>query len=152
MTTPGPMRLRFTFVGEHVSAIAELDDVLAPETVAGIIDALPLAGSASHAIYSGSEVMLFLPPQVRLPVENATSDVRPGDLAYYHIRAGAHYGWPDDVNELCWFYDEDATRSMPGGPIAVNVFGRFTTGWSEFAAICRAMRTEGAKQTRVERV
>lgn len=151
MTTPGPVRLRFTFADEHVAAIAELDDVLTPKTVAGMIAALPLAGSASHAICSGSEIMMFLPQRVLLPVENATSDVRPGELAYYHIQAGAHYGWPDDASELCWFYDEDAAPSMPGGPVAVNVFGRFTTGWSEFAAICRAMRTEGAKQMRVER-
>jgi hypothetical protein len=143
-------RLRFTFVTEGISAVAELDPVRAPETVAGILDGLPLRGTAGHAIYSGSEVAFFIPPTIWLPVENATSRVLPRDLAYYRFRGGEHYGWPDDVAELCWFYDRDATPSMPDGPVQVNVFGRFTQGWDEFAAACRAMRTDGAKLLEVE--
>jgi hypothetical protein len=143
-------RLRFTFVHEDVSAVAELDRDGAPGTVAGILAALPFEGEAAHAVYSGSEVAFFIPPEVWLPTENATSRVLPGDLGYYRFRGGEHYGWPDDVAELCWFYDRDATPSMPDGPVRVNVFGRFTEGWEAFAATCRAMRREGAKLLRVE--
>ena len=113
-------RLRFSFMSEGVSAIAELDRERAPRTAAGIVAALPFQGMAGHAIYSGSEVAFFIPPEVWLPVENATSRVLPGDLAYYRFRGGRHYGFPDDVAELCWFYDRDATPSMPDGPVAVT--------------------------------
>ena len=150
MASSDDPRLRVTFPETQVSAIAELDPTAAPQTVAGVIAALPLAGTAGHAIYSGSEIMFFIPPTVWLPAENATSRVLPGDLGYYRFRGGAHYGFPDDVAELCWFYDRDATPSMPDGPVRVNIFGRFTEGWTEFAAACRAMRSEGAQSVRVD--
>ena len=53
-------RLRFSFVSEGVSAIAELDRERAPRTAAGIVAALPFEGIAGHAIYSGSEVAFFI--------------------------------------------------------------------------------------------
>lgn len=152
MASSDPPRLRVTFVDAGVSATAALDPSRAPRTVAGVLDALPLEGRATHAIYSGSEIAFFIPPTLWLPQENATNRVLPGDLAYYRFRGGEHYGFPDDVAELCWFYDRDASPSMPDGPVRVNVFGRFTEGWDEFAAACRAMRTEGATQVRVEPV
>ncbi len=144
-------RIRITFADEGVSAIVDLDRDSAPRTVAGVLEALPFEGPAGHAIYSGSEIAFFIPAEVWLPAENATSRVLPRDLAYYRFRGGQHYGWPDDVAELCWFYDRDATPSMPDGPVQVNVFGRFSDGWIDFEAVCRAMRTEGAKPVSVER-
>lgn len=144
-------RLTVSFPEEGASARAVLDPARAPQTVAGVLAALPVEGRAFHGIYSGSEVALFIPPDIWLPVENATHRVLPRDLAYYRFRGGEHYGFPDDVAELCWFYDRDAAPSMPDGPVRVHVFGRFTEGWEEFSATCRAMRTEGAKRVRVER-
>lgn len=87
---------------------------------AGVLECMPIEGTCGHAIYSGSEVMLRIPPEVWLPGEKATQQVLPGDLAYYPLRGGEHYGWPTDVAELCWFYDRDATPSMPDGPVAVE--------------------------------
>jgi hypothetical protein len=50
----------------------------------------------------------------------------------------------EDYSEVCWFYDLDATPSMPEGPIAVNVFARLYEA-DAFFAVCRRMRLEGAK-------
>ncbi len=143
-------RLAVTLGG--VTAIAELDRDRAPTTVDGILAALPVSGDAFHGMYSGSEVALMIPATVWLPTENATSRVVPGDLAYYKVRGGEHYGFPDDLAELCWFYDRDARPSMADGPVAVNVFGRFADGWDAFADACREMRQTGAQPASVERV
>ncbi len=143
--------LRLAFPDDGVSALAVLLNDEAPATVDGILAALPIKGVAGHAIYSGSEIALFIPPDIRISEENATHRVLPRDLAYYRFDGGVHYGFPDDVSELCWFYDRDAVPSMPDGPVAVNIFGRFTEGWEDFARVCRAMRTEGAKRVIVDR-
>ncbi len=125
---------------------------LAPRTVAGVLAGLPFEGIAQHAIYSGSEIMYPIPSEVWLPRENATSNVLPGEIAYFKVEGGRYHGHPDDLAELAWFYDRDAVPSMPDGPVAANVFARFDTGWERFAAVCRAMRVEGAKTVRVELV
>ena len=62
------------------------------------------------------------------------------------------HGFPDDLSELLWIYDDDGVPSMPDGPMPVNLIGRFNEGWEEFAAVSRAMRREGAKQVRFELV
>lgn len=150
MASSEAAHLRIGFPDEGVWAVAELLADVAPATVAGVLEALPFEGQAGHAIYSGSEIAFFIPPSVWLPRENTTHRVLPRDLAYYRFHGGRHYGFPDDVAELCWFYDRDATPSMPDGPVAVNVFGRFEEGWDDFAAVCRSMRTEGAKRVTVD--
>ncbi len=141
--------LRFS-LGSGVTALAELRPDHAPATVAGILAAAPFQGMAFHAIYSGSEVAMLLPSDVWLPVENATHRVVPGDLGYFRFRGGRWHGFPDDVAEMCWFYDRDATPSMPDGPVAVNLIGRFTDGWEAFAAACRDMRNSGSQPLSIE--
>jgi hypothetical protein len=143
-------RLRVTFVTEGVSAIAQLAPGDAPETVAGLLAAMPIEGESFHGIYSGSEVACLIPSELRFPGENATSRVLPRDLGYYRGRGGELHGFPDDFAELCWFYDRDGRPSMPDGPVAVNLIGRFTEGWEAFAAVCRAMRREGVKPVRFD--
>jgi len=59
-------------------------------------------------------------------------------------------GYPEDIAEICWFYDRDARPSTAEGPVAVNLFGRFTEGWDEFALVCRSMRGQGSKQVRFD--
>ncbi len=151
MASSEPTRvIRFSFVEEGVSATAELDHSRAAETATGILAALPIDAEAFHGIYSGSEVACLIDPDIRLPTENATSRVVPGDIGYYCQEGGRWLGYPDDLAEICWFYDRDAVPSTPEGPVAVNVFGRFTPGWEEFAAVCRRMRVEGTKRIRIE--
>jgi len=59
-------------------------------------------------------------------------------------------GYPEDIAEICWFYDRDARPSTAEGPVAVNLLGRFTEGWDEFALVCRSMRGQGSKQVRFD--
>ena len=61
---------------------------------------------------------------------------------------GAGYGIEEGYSEICWFYDLDATPSMPEGPIAVNVFARLHDA-DAFLAVCRRMRLEGAKRVEI---
>jgi hypothetical protein len=58
-----------------------------------------------------------------------------------HGREGSGYGIEESYSEVCWFYDLDATPSMPEGPIAVNVFARLD-GADTFFAVCRRMRLD----------
>ena len=150
MASSDSPRVRFTFVEDGVSAVAVLMADIAPKTTAGVIAGLPFQGRAQHGIYSGSEIMFPIPTGVWLPEENTTMNVLPGDLGYFKVEGGRHYGHPDDMAELAWFYDRDAVPSMPDGPVAVNLFGRFEEGWDAFAGVCRSMRVERAKTVRVE--
>lgn len=144
--------IRFSFVEEGVSAVAELYRLQASETVSAILQSLPFEGQAWHGIYSGSEIACFIDPGIWLPTENATSRVLPGEIGYYRQPGGESYGFPDDFAEICWFYDRDAVPSTPEGPVPVNLFGRFDEGWDAFASVCRHMRLEGAKSIRIEAI
>ncbi len=140
----------FRFVDEGVAASARLLRERAPETCRAVWDALPAAGSARHGIYSGSEVYLVLPVLLGPPREHATTIVGPGDVGFLTVEKGSGYGIEEDYSEVCWFYDLDATPSMPEGPIAVNVFARLYDA-DGFFAVCRSMRLEGAKRLEIAR-
>ena len=138
----------FRFLDEGVAAPARLLQGQAPETCRAVLDALPAAGSARHGIYSGSEVYLVLPVVLAPPREHATTIVGPGDVGFLTVEKGSGYGIDEDYSEVCWFYDLDATPSMPEGPIAVNVFARLYEA-DAFFAVCRRMRLEGSKKVEI---
>ena len=140
----------FRFVDEGVAASARLLRERAPETCRAVMDMLPAAGLARHGIYSGSEVYLVLPEVLRPPREHATTLVGPGDVGFLTVDKGSGYGVDETYSEVCWFYDLDATPSMPEGPIAVNVFARLYDA-DAFFAVCRSMRLEGAKRLEIAR-
>jgi hypothetical protein len=145
-----PDEIVFRFVDEKVAASAQLLGEQAPETCRAVLDALPVAGGARHGIYSGSEVYLVLPEVLTPPREHATTIVGPGDVAFLTVEKGSGYGIEESYSEICWFYDLDATPSMPEGPIAVNVFARLYDA-DAFFAVCRDMRLEGAKRVEIAR-
>jgi len=145
-------QIRITFVNEGISGVADLLEEAAPETCAALWEALPAAGPAHHACYSGSECVLRLPELLKLAPENATADVAPGDVCFTWFARGATYGVEEDFAEICWFYDRDAVPSMPEGPVPVSRFARLREGSEAFYAVCRRMRREGVKPLRVERV
>jgi len=101
---------------------------------------LPLESEAIHGIYSGPEIAFFIDSGCHAPVENATSNVLPGDIGYYWQPGGTMFNTPEDLAELCWFYDRGARPSSPEGPVAVNLLGRFTSGWNDFAQACADTR------------
>jgi hypothetical protein len=138
----------FRFTDDGVAAPARLLREEAPETCRAVLGALPAAGTARHGIYSGSEVYLILPERLAPPREHATTIVGPGDVGFLTVEKGSGYGIDEAYSEICWFYDLDATPSMPEGPIAVNVFARLSDADAFFAA-CRRMRLEGAKNVEI---
>ena len=140
----------FRFPDEDVAAPARLLREQAPETCSAVWDALPASGLARHGIYSGSEVYLILPALLTAPREHATTIVGTGDVAFLTVEKGSGYGIEEGYSEVCWFYDLDATPSMPEGPIAVNVFAQLHDA-DPFLAVCRRMRMEGAKRLEIIR-
>jgi hypothetical protein len=140
----------FRFVDEGIAASARLLREQAPETCRAVSDALPVAGLARHGIYSGSEVYLVLAELLAPPREHATTIVGPGDVGFLTVEKGSGYGMEEAYSEVCWFYDLDATPSMPEGPIAVNIFARLDDA-DAFFAVCRRMRLEGAKSLEIAR-
>lgn len=146
-----PRKIRLTFTAEGVSAIAELLEEAAPQTCEAVWNALPASGEVHHAIYSGSEGVLILPEAVRVGKENATSDVKPGDVGFAWIRPGDSWVVEKEFAEICWFYDRDGSPRMPEGPFAVNLFARITEGAEAFFAVTRRMRREGMKRMEAAR-
>ena len=140
----------FRFLDENVAAPARLLREQAPETCTAVWEALPASGLARHGIYSGSEVYLVLPTLLAPPREHATTIVGAGDVGFLTVEKGSGYGIEEGYSEVCWFYDLDATPSMPEGPIAVNVFARLHDA-DAFFAVCRRMRLEGAKRLGITR-
>jgi Protein of unknown function (DUF3830) len=136
------------FLDENVAATGLLLHEQAPETCRAVCDALPVSGLARHGIYSGSEVYLILPTQLTVPREHATTIVGAGDVGFLTVEKGSGYGIDEGYSEVCWFYDLDASPSMPEGPIAVNVFARLQDA-DAFLAVCRRMRLEGAKSLEI---
>src|SRR5919108_4863242 len=135
------------FLDEDVAAAAQLLREQAPETCSAVWDALPVSGLARHGIYSGSEVYLVLPALLTVPREHATTIVGAGDVGFLTVEKGSGYGIEEGYSEVCWFYDLDATPSMPEGPIAVNVFARLDDA-EPFLAVCRRMRVGGGERVR----
>jgi Protein of unknown function (DUF3830) len=140
----------FRFLDEDMAAPARLLREQAPETCKAVWDALPASGLARHGIYSGSEVYLILPALLTARREHATTIVGAGDVGFLTVEKGSGYGVEEAYSEVCWFYDLDATPSMPEGPIAVNVFARLHDA-DAFLTVCRRMRLEGAKRLEITR-
>ena len=145
-------QIRLTFIDEGISIGAAMLDAQAPKTCQIIWDLLPLEEDAVHAIYSGSEIAYFLSQDIKIPKENQTSRVLPGDICYFRLEPGTMQEWANGITELCWFYDRDGRPNMPDGPVAVNVFARMNHDTTDFFKMCRRIRREGIKRVRIERL
>jgi hypothetical protein len=147
-----PSQLQFKFVESGATAHARLLWDEAPVTCDAVVKLLPIAGRAHHAIYSGSECVQLLKEVPRIGRENATADVKKGQVAFTWMAAGTAYGVNEDFAEVCWFYDIDAQPRMWEGVVEVNIFGEIVGDAQEFYAVCRQMRREGVKALRIEAV
>jgi len=138
-------QIELAFPNEDVGAVADLLWDQAPRTCEAICNRLPIQGPVHQAIYSGSESVVLLDEVLRLPQENARSEVRRGEVAFAWLEAGSSYGVTEDFAEICWFYDMDARPSMWEGPVEVSVFARIVEPADEFYEVCRRIRREGVK-------
>lgn len=149
-TRRADLRLRFPERDVHADAVLIPDR--APLTCAAVMGSLPLEGEARHGIYSGPEALVFLPATIAAPAENATSEVEPGDVAFYRFRGGTELVEEDrECSEVAWFYAPGAVPSMRDGAVAVNVFARLVGDWRAFAEISRQLGArEATERIRLE--
>jgi hypothetical protein len=143
--------MRILFPGENVTSIAELLEKEAPRTCETIWEALPVEGELNHAMWSGPETYLPIDASIRIRPEHQTLHPLPGEIGFYAIDGGVLMGWPDDMAELAFFYGRGSRPSMPGGPVAMNIFARIVENFEAFQNVCARIRKEGVKQLRVER-
>lgn len=138
-------KIKIGFPDENASAEAKLLWHRAPNTCAAISSLVPYKGTAHHAIYSGSECVLLLDRLLRLDPENATSDVKRGEIGFAWFAAGSYYGVEKEFSEICWFYDIDAEPRMWKSLAPVTIFATISEPADAFYAVCRRMRREGVK-------
>ena len=149
-----PKEIEMRFVDEDCSVRVRLLEDQAPRTCGTIWQALPLAGDAVHASYSGTVVGLLFDPTVVVPEENATACIQTGDVMFTHYEPNFRHGHPDPVSEIYWAYDRYARPTIPGQwvPATANVFGTIIGDPTAFYAICRRIPKEGWKRLEVRRV
>ena len=146
--------IQITFEEENITARARLLEDQAPTICQAIWEILPVDGQAMHSMLSGQEIFVILPTRsdLKLPKENATTYVVPGDIAYNFVKGGRLHSFTDDLCEVVWYYGRLAAPQLPDGPNAVSIFARFLGEPSDFYSASERIRTEGPKSVRISRI
>ncbi len=147
-----PRYIEIRFVDDNIAAKAVLLEKEAPHTCATLAKHMPFESTGIHARYSGAEVAMFLDNRIRVATEHATSCVLPGEIAYIYLKKEDHFNLPDDVSEICWFYDRDAQPREWEGPVKVNLFARVVENFEAFAKLSADCRLVGPKRVRIARL
>lgn len=138
------------------SCVIELREDEAPATCRAIRDALPIEGSLIHGKVSGDEVFVPVDDDEVEPVdpENWEFNAIPRDVGYWY----SYWGDGDVVRgrdpfgEIVFVYGREIRiRKGADRNSAVNLFGRVTEGFEEYAAACERVQTEGPKRVVLER-
>ncbi|MFQ5741813.1 MAG: DUF3830 family protein [Acidobacteriota bacterium] len=153
-------KIRITFTEAGVSADARLLDEKAPRTCAAIWSQLkqPLEVGGTHAMWTGPEVSLQVPPPIALPdlrlipPENQTVFPAKGALLWCYQPAYAFAGLPFELFDIGLFYDSQARIFLPMGWVPCNHFASLLGEWDSFGECCRRTRREGARQVRMQRL
>jgi hypothetical protein len=142
---PRPTRkVKISFPGSDVSAVADLLEEDSEATSQAIWDLLPLRLPAVHDIWSGHLVLAHLDNSVQLRPENVLTYIPvPGDIFYYY--RPPHYVRGD-------LYAPDTRPRGPRGPEAVNLFANISSGLEDFAQACEAMIRSGQREILIEKV
>jgi hypothetical protein len=153
-------KLYIEFTQAKVRGIINLYWDHAPKTVAAIWGALetPMRVEASHAIFSGPEIMTGLPEANRnfdplsIPDENQTIQPEAGELLWYYQKKNFFRIDPDEFWEIGLFYAHGGRTFGPTGWIPCNYFGKVVEGLDAIAAQCRLIRREGVKTVEIGRL
>ena len=153
-------KLYLKFVDANVTGIITLYWENAPETCKAIWGALekPISWPASHAIFSGPEIMMGLPEENRnfdptkLPAENQTVLPDPGELLWFYQPKNFFKIDPDEFWEIGLFYAAGGRTFGPTGWIPCTYFGKMTENLDGIAEQCRLIRKEGQKIVEIGRV
>lgn len=152
--------LYLKFVDANVSGVVTMYWENAPETCKAIWGALekPIRWKATHAIFSGPEIMMGLPEENRnfdptkLPPENQTIIPEAGEMLWYYQPKNFFKIDPSEFWEIGLFYAFGGRTFGPTGWIPCTYFGRMTKGLDEIAAQCRRIRHEGSKLVEIGRL
>jgi hypothetical protein len=143
-------RIRIEYPDENTAVTARLLTDEAPGTCAAVLETLPVEGEACHGMYSGPENFFILPRVIDIGMENATSTMLPGDVAFLTIPEGRYHSFSEALSEILWFYGRGACPSMADGPCRANLFAVMEDeGKERFFEVCARLQREGVKRARV---
>ena len=153
-------RIELVFVERGVRATAELLEEDAPAVCAALWQALevPLEAKVTHAVRSGQEVMLDLPPANRrfdpagVPPQNVTVYPAPGDILWAYLPPYWLKGFREGLWDFIIVYGLSILSALQTGPLPSSHWARITSGLPEFAAECARASTEGQILLRVSRL
>lgn len=147
-----PKFIEFVSDEEQISARAVLLEDQAPKTCALVWDFLPVSAFFHHAMYSGPELVMFLPQVYDMEQENATCVYLPWEIGFATLRAKDFIDVKQDFSEIMFFYDRNTGPKMLEGLVKVNLFARFVTGQDALFELAHRVQNEGRKAFTVRRV
>ena len=158
MTKSKQMYLKF--VDANVQGIITLYWDTAPQTCKALWGALkkPIRWDASHAMFSGPEIMMGLPEYAqtfdprKLPPENQTVQPDPGELLWFYQPKNFFKNDPSEFWEIGMFYDAGGRTFGPTGWTPCTYWAKMTEGLDEIAKQCRLIRREGVKTVEIGRL
>jgi hypothetical protein len=128
-------------------AVAELDEIGAPQTVAWLLGNLPFKNRAIHSMENGREVYSLFDTSDSPPDENQSIYQSVGELFVYHKPAiFVEPQWPRHVRAFLvigFIYERDSAIRGMSGPLAANMVGTITDGLPALAQEAPRMRREG---------
>ncbi len=153
-------KLYLKFVDANVQGTISMYWDVAPKTCEALWGALekPIRWPASHAIFSGPEIMMGLPEANRnfdptkLPAENQTIIPEVGELLWYYQPKNFFKIDPSEFWEIGLFYGVGGRTFGPTGWIPCTYFGRMTEGLEAIAEQCRTIRQTGVKVVELGRL
>ena len=148
--------IRLTFPGTGESVIADLLDEEAPNVCKHVWDVLPIEAKIIHGMYSGAEVFVLLENPKPAPPENLAQLPLPGELLYFYDGSSNVANSKKPVAEIVLVYGRGVVLRGPEGvPTHCSLFARipgdWKYDWTDFAAACKKVRTEGRAVMKIER-
>jgi hypothetical protein len=156
-----PKRFQFEVVETGVRATVELLEDDAPRTCAALWRMLktPIETNGVHAMWSGREVMSYIPPENRgsvdptsIGLENGTCHPAPGDVVWAYFPSGTIKGFKDDGWDLAFIHGPDTRIYIPTGMVPTNVCGKIVEGLEGFADEVSLIRFGNRKTLRLTRL
>ena len=154
-------RFRIEVLETGVQAVAELLEDAAPRTCAALWQMLetPIEQNGVHAMWSGREVMTYVPEENRgdidptaIGVENATVYPAPGDVLWAFFPGGRMWGFKEDGWDLAFVYGPETRIYIPAGMAPMNVWARIVEGLEGFADEVAQIRFGVRKTIRLTRM
>jgi Protein of unknown function (DUF3830) len=155
LTQPSP-HIRLTFVPSGKSVLAALPDDEAPHVCEEVWKLLPLEKSLLPGMYSGPEMFMLLDEAQPGPHENEVRLPLPNEILYFYDPGTNSAGGNRAVSEICVVHSRGvALKQHEAVPTFAMLFARipgdWKHDWTDFAAECRRVRTQGPQQLRIER-